>query len=68
MVSFITKELIPVYRWSDRSQKGEAFKVLKNTQIVLLNFMLQVDPSYTLYQFELDCKTIIKKFSKVIIE
>lgn len=61
VMSLMTRDLILSYRWTDRCQKGNSFKDLKNIQIVLLNTMLQIDAHYTLYQFENDCKVIIKK-------
>lgn len=63
MISLMSKELIPQFRWSDRSKNGGAFSVLKNTQTVLFIAMLQVDQNYTIYQFQNDCKAAIKKFS-----
>lgn len=64
LLALMSKELIIQYRWSDRLKDGGAFNVLKNTQIVLLNAMLQVDEKYTLYQFQNDCKVVLKKLSQ----
>lgn len=39
----------------------DAFKELKNVQIVLLSAMVRVDKNYTLYQFEMDIKSVLTK-------
>lgn len=42
----------------------EAFKELKNIQIVLLSAMVRVDRNYTLFQFENDIKSVLTKCVK----
>lgn len=65
MLSLMTRELIVLFRWSDRCRRGDAFKDMKNISLLLLNSMLQIDPDYTVYQFEIDCKIILKKLIKI---
>lgn len=62
--SLIAKEVIIQYRWSGRIEETQAFKELKNVQIVLLSAMVRVDANYTLYQFENDIKSILAKFAQ----
>ncbi|XP_031639560.1 uncharacterized protein LOC116351579 [Contarinia nasturtii] len=63
--SLISKEVIVQFRWSGRMENTQAFKELKNVQIVLLSAMIRVDKNYTLYQFENDTKSVLTKCVKV---
>lgn len=56
----MSKDVITQFRWAGRMEK-DAFKDLKNIQIVLLSAMVRVDRNYTLYQFENDIKSVLTK-------
>lgn len=59
--SLIAQEIIPEFKWAGRVENSISFKEMKNIQVVLLSAMIRIDPSYTLYQFETDMKSVLKK-------